>query len=100
MARPGMLYINVLLSWLHHRRVQSPDLTKPVVGIVMVTVMDVWYLLCSQDYWPTALYTAVPSRSFFPRGFLWDEGFHQILVAHWNLDITKVSVLQEFALLT
>lgn len=38
-------------------------------------------------YWKAPLYSVVPSRSQFPRGFLWDEGFHGFLVAAWDLNI-------------
>ena len=39
---------------------------------------------------PSELFTSIPSRPFFPRGFLWDEGFHLIPVADWDMDLTYV----------
>ena len=37
---------------------------------------------------PSELFTTVPSRPFFPRGFLWDEGFHLMPVIDFDLDLT------------
>ncbi|KAK4231923.1 glycoside hydrolase [Podospora fimiseda] len=44
---------------------------------------------------PLTLLSYTPSRPFFPRGFLWDEGFHLLPVIEWDLD-QAVSVLRSW----
>ena len=48
---------------------------------------------------PAELFTSIPSRPFFPRGFLWDEGFHLIPVADWDMALTLEIVSSWFNLM-
>lgn len=48
---------------------------------------------------PHELFTLVPSRPFFPRGFLWDEGFHLLPLLKYDSDLVMEIMKSWFSLI-
>ena len=48
---------------------------------------------------PYSLFTSVPSRGFFPRGFYWDEGFHLLQIMEYDFDLAFQIAVSWFRLI-
>jgi mannosyl-oligosaccharide glucosidase len=48
---------------------------------------------------PYELLTHTPSRVMFPRGFLWDEGFHLLPIMEWDADLALEVIRSWLALM-
>ncbi|RPB25421.1 mannosyl-oligosaccharide glucosidase [Terfezia boudieri ATCC MYA-4762] len=47
---------------------------------------------------PFSLFTSIPSRPFFPRGFYWDEGFQLLPMLEWDVDLALEIIKSWFSL--
>lgn len=56
-------------------------------------------LLNSREEGPLSLFTSVPSRAAFPRGFYWDEGFHLLQIMEYDFDLAFVIISSWFELI-
>lgn len=54
-----------------------------------ITLADV---VTTQELKSARLFTLTPSRVSYPRGFLWDEGFHQMVNVWMNKESAKLSL--------
>ena len=52
-----------------------------------------------EEWGPYTLLSSVPSRPFFPRGFLWDEGFHLQVIMDYDIDLAMLIVANWFDLM-
>lgn len=57
------------------------------------------YSLKGKSEGPHELFSLVPSRPFFPRGFLWDEGFHLLPLLDYDSDLVLEITKSWFSLI-
>ncbi|KAK6897150.1 Mannosyl-oligosaccharide glucosidase [Candida tropicalis] len=57
------------------------------------------YELQGKSEGPFELFSLVPSRPFFPRGFLWDEGFHLLPLLNYDSDLVLEIIKSWFNLI-